>query len=194
VWITPRVRLSPIRAAGYSCSGSTRAQVLFVGVVDEAQAVARAVVQRDQEIARVHQRADDVVDAPQGVLHVQPRGREVGHGVQRGLQARGLFQALRGLPLVLQFQRGGDARGEQGEEAAPRCRRGIEVAAIGRAIHRQQHRARQIAKRERQCLAGLRTQASGPGRQPRDGRGALQVGIERGIACGLDPQVAQAEA
>ena len=171
-----------------------RAQVLFVGVVDEAQAVARAVVQRDQEIARVHQRTDDVVDAPQGVLHVQPRRREVGHRVQRGLQACGLFQPLRGLPLVLQFQCGGHACREQGEEAAPVGPGGIEVAAIGRAIHRQQHCVRHVAKRERQCRAGLRTQAPGLGRQQRDGRGALQVCIAGGSRCCFDPQMAQAEA
>ena len=167
-----------------------RAVVLLVGEVDEAQAFAFAVVQRDVEIARVHQLADHVVDAPQHVRHLEAGGGEVGHPVKRGLHADGFLQLQSGEALVLQFQRRADARGNEGEEALPAGCGGVRAILV-RPVHGQRHgagRALQVESRS--------SPARHPARMQRQQLHRRVVGFGRCVGAGrgcLQPQVAQAE-
>ena len=68
--------------------------------IQEADRAARRVVQHDEEIFGVHQRADDRVDAAQHVQHVTLGAGEVGDREQRALQ---VFRTLELLVRILQF-------------------------------------------------------------------------------------------
>jgi len=68
--------------------------VHLVDEVDEAQPLPALVVQRDVEVRRVHQLADDAVQPLQQAGHVALRGGRVGDVEQRALQPLGLLQAL----------------------------------------------------------------------------------------------------
>ena len=129
-----------------------RAVVAFVGEVDEAHAVARVVVQGDQEVRGIHQLADHVVDLPQHVGHLQPGRRKVGDLEQGGLQARVLLQPMGGEPLRAQLQRRAHPCGDHGQEVAPcRCRR------VGTALRGPLHGEQGIAgKLELAALAATR--------------------------------------
>jgi hypothetical protein len=75
--LDPLVRLGPIIVE----------LVCPVGVVDQLSLV---VVERDVEVVRVHQLADDAMHRPVELLHVPSRARELGDAVERGLHVLAL--------------------------------------------------------------------------------------------------------
>ena len=93
--------------------------------------VALGIVQRDEEILRVHQRADDRVDAAQHVGHVALGAGQVGDREQRALQLLGLRQARVG---VFQFGPACSARAATAPPACSGCSSAASSAA-GRPPH-----------------------------------------------------------
>ena len=75
-----------------------------IGEIQESQAVALAVVQRDVEVFRVHQVGDDAVQAAQHVRHVEVGASHVGDRIERALQHFRLLQARHALLHALDRQ------------------------------------------------------------------------------------------
>nr|WP_246120659.1 hypothetical protein [Luteimonas granuli] len=71
-----------------------RGRVLDIDEIQQLEGVGGRVAQDDVEVLRVHQRADDVVDAAQHFGHVEAGHRQLGNGEQRALQLFGVLQAL----------------------------------------------------------------------------------------------------
>jgi len=119
---------------------------LLVGEIAEAHGVALRVVQRDEEVLRVHQLADHRMHAAQHLGHLQLAAGQVGDLVQRALQARGLVQVLDRPALVGQLHRAGEARRHQRAELAPVPRRRLGHALGLRPIGDQHHRSVSAAR------------------------------------------------
>ena len=135
----------PSRVPAGSRARVARRGVLDVGEVQEADRVALGVVQHDEEVLRVHQRADDRVDAAQHVRHVALGAGQVGDREQRALQLLRMRQARVGL---LQFGPAQRAR----EQAAPTCS-GSAIASSSRASSPRRCRSARRRRRQRQCQA-----------------------------------------
>jgi hypothetical protein len=93
-----------------------------VDEIEEANAVAGGVVQRDEEVLGVHQFADDPVQPAQHVGHVQVRAGHVGDGEQRALQVLGLGELGDRFVQALDREHLGHAR-----TCGLQCRRGSGV-------------------------------------------------------------------
>ena len=146
------------------------AKVALIGEIDEAQGVALAVVQRDEEIPGVHQVADHRVDARQHLVHVQLAAGQVGDAVERGLQflaalalvyfpgqfARALLDApLQFLARLLAHQRGEDVLGDEGQQGTV-----LVAVASGLVVALHHHRATHLVPgdhRHAQPIGAIRT-------------------------------------
>ncbi|CAM5402347.1 hypothetical protein RLIN73S_00696 [Rhodanobacter lindaniclasticus] len=93
------------RAERHVAALAGRRRVLHVGVVQEADRVVRGVVQHDEEVVRVHQPADDGVDATQHRGHVAFGTGKVGNREQCPLQVLRALQLLMRMLQVEPFQR-----------------------------------------------------------------------------------------
>ena len=85
--VVPRaLRLAELR---YHLFGSGKVPVDLVDVVRPVDQLPLLVVERDEEVLRVHELADDLVDRPVELLHVLRRARQLRDAVQRALHLGG---------------------------------------------------------------------------------------------------------
>ena len=73
------------RAEGVPLVGIRNIEIHSVDVVGPADQLPILVIEGDEEVARVHQLADDAMDGPIELLHVLRRAGQLGDSVQRGL-------------------------------------------------------------------------------------------------------------
>ena len=95
--VDPRASPTP---KGSHAFGSGNLGINLVAVVREVDQLALLVIERDVEVVRVHQLADDLVDPGVERRHVLGGARRLGDAVQGGLDLRGvLVRSLAGLEL-----------------------------------------------------------------------------------------------
>ena len=163
--------------------------VRLVDVVDEAQGAALDVAAHDEEVFRIHQRADDAVQALQHLRHVQRGAGQVGDGEQRALQMLGALQLpvrivqVQQLDGVVQPAHGqGHVRPERGQQRAAvgtlgqvqqqgdafvvQQAHGHHEAALGKAVGGAQRAGEQIHRLGIGCFVGGAVVATTAGTGP----------------------------
>ena len=105
----------------------------LVVVVRKVDPLPLLVVERDEEVVREHQLADDGLDGAVELLHVPGRAGQLGDAVQRGLHlVGGVPSGLGGLELGQPPARLGELRCEAGVRCHRRLRRVIEGIRLDR--------------------------------------------------------------